>query len=144
MSLTAEERQAVVLFRIEKAERAYQQAKGVVELEYWETIANRLYYAAYNAVSALLIANGDTAQTHSGVIHIFGLHFIKTKKISSDFGRLFHQLFTMRQTGDYDDTYGLSEDDVMPYIEPTGKFIEEVCNMAKQLLNNLTQNGTTP
>ena len=34
MSLTAEERQAVVLFRIEKAERAYQQAKGVVELEF--------------------------------------------------------------------------------------------------------------
>ena len=62
MSLTAEERQAVVLFRIEKAERAYQQAKGVVELEYWETIANRLYYAAYNAVSALLIANGDSSK----------------------------------------------------------------------------------
>lgn len=52
MSLNAEERTAVVEFRLEKAQRAYEQACGVVEKGYWETIANRLYYAAYNAVSS--------------------------------------------------------------------------------------------
>ena len=41
MSLSAEERAAVVEFRIEKALRAYEQAKGVIGLKYWETIANR-------------------------------------------------------------------------------------------------------
>ena len=134
MSLSNEERKAVVEFRIEKALRAYEQAKGIVELKYWETIANRLYYAAYNAVSALLIANGDTTQTHSGVIHLFGLHFIKEGKLPPEMGRLYHKLFTMRQTGDYDDTYGLTEDDVMPFIEPTGQLITEVITLAKQLL----------
>ena len=73
MSLSNEERKAIVEFRIEKALRAYEQAKGVLPLGYWETIANRLYYAAYNAVSALLIANGDNAQTHAGVTHLFGM-----------------------------------------------------------------------
>lgn len=134
MSLSQEERRAVVEFRIEKAFRAYEQAKGVLGLKYWETIANRLYYAAYNAVSALLIANGDTAQTHSGVIHLFGLHFVKTGIVSSDMGRLYHNLFTMRQTGDYDDTYGLTEQDVLPYVEPTGQLIEQVSTLAKQLI----------
>lgn len=136
MSLSQEERRAVVEFRIEKAIRAYEQAKGVLGLKYWETIANRLYYAAYNAVSALLIANGDTAQTHSGVIHLFGLHFVKTGIVSSDIGRLYHSLFTMRQTGDYDDTYGLTEQDVLPYVEPTGQLIEEVSTLAKQLIES--------
>ncbi len=131
MSLSQEERRAVVEFRVEKAFRAYEQAKGVLGLKYWETIANRLYYAAYNAVSALLIANGDTAQTHSGVIHLFGLHFVKTGIVSSDMGRLYHSLFTMRQTGDYDDTYGLTEQDVLPYVEPTG---QQVSVLAKQLI----------
>lgn len=42
MSLNAEERKAVVEFRLEKAQRAYEQAYGVVQLQYWETIANRL------------------------------------------------------------------------------------------------------
>ncbi len=135
MSLSNEERKAIVEFRIEKAIRAFKEAKGVIKLGYWETIANRLYYAAYNAASALLIANGDTAQTHSGVIHLFGLRFIKTGALGSDMGKLFHSLFTMRQTGDYDDTYGLTEDDVIPNVEPTGKFIDEVTTLAKELLN---------
>ncbi len=134
MSLSAEERAAVVEFRIEKALRAYEQAKGVIGLKYWETIANRLYYAAYNAVSALLIAHGDVAQSHSGVIHLFGQHFIKTGIFPTDTGRLYHKLFTMRQTGVYDDTYGLAEEDVMPYVEPTRELITQTTTLAKQLL----------
>ena len=77
MSMNAEERKAVVEFRLEKAQRAYEQACGVVEKSYWETIANRLYYAAFNAVSALLISYGYSAQSHSGVIHLCGQHFVK-------------------------------------------------------------------
>ena len=132
MSLTAEERKAIVESRIEKSRRAYGEASGVVALKYWDTIANRLYYAAYNAVSALLIAYGDVPQTHSGVIHLFGLRFIKTGLLPPDIGRLYHSLFTIRQTGDYDDTYGLAEVDVLPYVEPTGQFIEKVIELARQ------------
>lgn len=134
MSMSDEERRAVVEFRIDKAIRALEQAKGIMELEYWETIANRLYYAAYNAVSALLIANGDVAQTHSGVIHLFGMKFIKTGIFTAESGRLYHELFTMRQTGDYDDTYGLTKDDVLPYVEPTAQLIEQVVGYARKLV----------
>lgn len=134
MSLSAEERQAVVEFRIEKAIRAYEQSKGIVELKYWETIANRLYYAAYNAISALLIANGDTVQTHNGVIHLFGQRFVQSGLIEPDMGRLYHKLFTMRLTGDYDDTYGLTEEDVMPLIEPAGLLIDKVISLARQII----------
>jgi len=133
MSLSSEERQAIVEFRIEKALRAYEQAKGIVPLKYWETIANRLYYAAYNAVSALLITNGDTAQTHSGVIHVFGLHFVKTNQICKEHSQLYNKLYSMRLTGDYDDTYGLSEQDVLPLVEPTGDFINIVINLIRQI-----------
>ena len=133
MSLTSEERHAVVEFRIEKALRAYEQAKGILPLQYWETIANRLYYAAYNAVSALLVANGDSAQTHSGVMHIFGLHFVKTGKVSSDMGRLYNRLFTMRLTGDYDDTYGLKDEDVLPLVEPTKEFIDIIITLISKI-----------
>ena len=135
MSMTKEERNAVVELRIAKARRAYEEAKGVVELGYWETIANRLYYAAFNAVSALLMANGDTAQTHSGVRHIFGLKFIKTGILPQETGRLYHRLFSMRQAGDYDDTYDVVAEDVLPNIEPTGKLIDAVVAKAKELIS---------
>ena len=136
MSLSNDERKAIVEFRIEKALRAYEQAKGVIPLEYWETIANRLYYAAYNAVSALLIANGDNAQTHAGVTHLFGMRFVNTGVCPKDDGRLYHKLFTMRQTGDYDDTYGLSDIDVLPLVEPAGEFIKKIVDLAKKKLQS--------
>ena len=134
MSITAEERRAIVEYRIEKAFRALEQAQGVIVLKYWETIANRLYYAAYNAISALLIANGNTAQTHSGVIHLFGQQFIKTGVFPTEMGRLYHKLFTMRQTGDYDDTYGITEEDVLPFVEPTKILIEQTTKLARKLI----------
>ena len=132
MTLTLEERKAVVETRLGKAVRVYGEAKGVLTLGYWETIANRLYYAAYNAVSALLIANGDDPHTHSGVIHLLGQKFVTKGLVSSEIGQLYHTLFSIRQTGDYDDSYSLSEADVAPYVEPTGKLIEEVASLARK------------
>ena len=129
MSLSADERQAVVDFRIEKARRAFEQAQGVVALEYWETIANRLYYAAYNAVSALLIAYGYSAHSHNGVIHLFGQHFVQPGIVEVKDGKLYHHLFSMRLTGDYDDTYGLTSDDVLPLITPASELIDKVIEL---------------
>lgn len=77
MSLSAQERYDVVIYRLEKAQTTFEQAKGVLSLRYWEIIANRLYYAAYYAVSALLIANGYHVKTHEGTVTQFGLHFAK-------------------------------------------------------------------
>ena len=136
MSLNIEERQAIVEFRLEKALRAFEQASGVVQMQYWETVANRLYYAAYNAVSALLIAYGHNAQSHSGVTHLFGQHFVKTGIVPTEYGRLYHKLFSMRLTGDYDDTYGITEADVIPYIEPARLLIEDVSQLAREHLSS--------
>ena len=43
-------------------------------------------------------------------------------------------LSAMRLTGDYDDTYGLTENDVMPLIEPAGLLIDKVVALARQIL----------
>ncbi|MDR2058337.1 MAG: HEPN domain-containing protein [Dysgonamonadaceae bacterium] len=43
---------------------------------------NRLYYACYYAVTALLINSGIEAQTHAGVRRMLALHFTKTEKLS--------------------------------------------------------------
>ena len=54
--LTEEERQAIVTYRLEKAENALKQVEANIANEFWNLIANRLYYAAYYAVTALLIS----------------------------------------------------------------------------------------
>ena len=37
----------------------------------------------------------------------------------------------MRQTGDYDDNFDLTESDVMPYIQPTEEMIQIISQMIK-------------
>ncbi len=77
MSLTAEERHDVVAYRIEKANKTLEEAKSIIAFKYWNLIANRLYYAAYYAISALLVANGYLTKSHDGTINLFGLHLTK-------------------------------------------------------------------
>lgn len=126
MSLTQEERDAVVTYRIDKAVRTLEQALGNYKMGYVETTANRLYYAAYYAASALLIKQGCQANTHSGVKAMLGQNFIKTGKLSREAGKLYNRLFNCRLTGDYEDNYDLEMDDVRPLVEPTQAFIEDV------------------
>lgn len=132
--LSDENRHAVVEYRIERAYTALDQAKKNLEIKCLEVTANRLYYAAYYAASALLIAYGIRTKSHEGNIGQFGQQFVLTGKLSKDLGKLYNQLFQMRLTGDYGDTFGLSEEDVVPKIEPTEDFIKQVTAMARQKL----------
>lgn len=68
MSLSEEERKAIVNLEIEKAENTFAQVSKLTELGYWDTIANRLYYSAFHAATALLINDGYRVNTHKGII----------------------------------------------------------------------------
>lgn len=138
MSLNQEERAAIVTYRLEKANRSLNQAKANLPLHTWEVIANRIYYAAYYAVSALLIANGHPAvKGHDTIVRLFGLHFVKTGIFSPQEGKLYNKLYTLRLTGDYNDHYNLDEEDVMPLVTPAEELITKVSDIARQALEIL-------
>ena len=130
MSLAEENRKDIVAYRIERAYTALEQAKLNYKLNCLEVTANRLYYAAYYVVSALLIANKIPAHSHEGKITQFGLHFVKTGKVDREDGKLLSHLLTMRLKGDYSDRFGLTEADVLPYIELTEAFIKKISSLA--------------
>ena len=138
MGLDEQSRKDVVQYRIERAYIALEQAKKNLQMKCLEVTANRLYYAAYYAVSALLIANKIPSHTHDGCITQFGLHYVRTGIVSRDMGKLLRKLFTMRQTGDYSDRFGLTEDDVIPFIGSTENFIEAVTAMAKEQVASMS------
>ena len=133
--LKDEDRREIVKYRLEKSLRIYYEAVGSISNGYVETAANRLYYAAYYAVSALLVSYKYEASTHNGVIQMFGLAFIKTKIIERRFGTIFNQLFSLRMTGDYEDRHFLNlEEDVKPLVEPTKELIDITTKLAQQQL----------
>ncbi len=122
----------VVKYRIKKAERTLQGAKIIAENHLWEVCINRLYYACFYAVSALLIHYQLESKTHSGIKNLFSLHFVKTNLVSLEQGYFYAQLFDKRQTGDYADFTDYTQEDVEPLIAPTESFIYQI----KQLIED--------
>ena len=74
--LTEDERKALVTYRLEKAGETLVEAKDCGNMNHWTLAANRLYYAAYYASSALLIQNEIVAKSHEGVIGMIGQNFV--------------------------------------------------------------------
>jgi uncharacterized protein (UPF0332 family) len=69
----------------------------LAENESWNAAINRLYYAIYYAVSALLLQSEIPTYTHSGFKTQFNLHFVKSGILTMEQGRLFSDLMDWRQ-----------------------------------------------
>ena len=122
--LTEEERKALVANKVRRSRETWVEAKGIMESKYWYAAANRMYYACYYMVSALLLKIGQSSHTHGGTIGLFGLHFIKTGFVSSELGKFYSQLYELRQTGDYDDWKVITEADVLPLVPDVEAFLD--------------------
>lgn len=129
MTLKPDERNAIVSYRLEKALNTIKEVKDVGALGYWNLAANRLYYAAYYASTALLIHMGIDASTHKGVIRMIGDSFIKKGLLSTDDSKLLGRLFTMRQAGDYEDLFDWDENDVAPLIPKVEDYIRRISSL---------------
>lgn len=124
--LNDEERKSIVDYKIEKAHKVFEESLQVSNLKLWNLCGNRLYYSVYHITSALLISNGFQTKTHAGVMHLFGEQFVRTDKVDKSYGRLYAKLFSLRQSGDYDDKFDATEEDVVPYFAIVRNYIEDI------------------
>ena len=93
----------LIQYRLDRARETFEEALLMQREEHWNTCANRLYYACFYAVTALLTRNGLSSSKHTGVKALFNQHFVKTGQVSRENGKLYNQLFEDRQEGDYVD-----------------------------------------
>ena len=101
--LDAESRSAIVNYRLERAYETLKEADYNPGGGYYNAAVNRLYYACYYAASALLLHYEIEANTHNGVKTQLSMHFVRTGRLSLDYGATFSLLFEKRQASDYSD-----------------------------------------
>ena len=113
----------LINYRIERAIDTLDDARILAEKEKWNSAINRLYYAAYYAVMALLLDLDLKPTTHNGAKSNFSEYFIKTGKLDTKYGKMYSQLFMWRQKGDYDDLFDFDKEKVIIYFEPVNELI---------------------
>lgn len=57
---------------------------------------------------------------------MINLHFVKSNIISKSDARLLLDLFNMRQTGDYDDIFDWTEEDIVPLLPDVESFVSKI------------------
>ncbi len=122
----------LIKYRLSRAWDTLDDAKILAENDKWNSTINRLYYACYYAISALLLNEGLNTSTHNGTKSLFSEKFVKSGIIPKDLGKIYSQLFTWRQKGDYDDLFDFEKEKVLPYFEPVKQLIELVDSLIIQ------------
>ena len=118
----------LIKYRMLRARDTFEDAQILAEKNRWNSTINRLYYAAYYAVMAILLTEDLTPTTHNGAKSNFTEHFIKTNRIPKEYGKIYSQLFTWRQKGDYDDLFDFDKEKVNPYFKPVLELINIIEN----------------
>ncbi|MBP7586209.1 MAG: HEPN domain-containing protein [Spirochaetes bacterium] len=93
----------VVDYRRQRARETLADARTLFQSGGYSSAVNRIYYALFYEIIALLLIKDLSSPKHSGVRALFHQHCIKSDLISRDIGRLFDILFEFRQKGDYGD-----------------------------------------
>lgn len=116
-TLTVKQRYDVVQINLDKLDSFVSDCNKLREMELWNTLANRIYYATFQAVTALMISDGIEVKSHNGVVTLFGKHYVLTGKYSTADAQLYSQLQSLRELADYNGSFYTTRDKIIPLYD---------------------------
>jgi uncharacterized protein (UPF0332 family) len=116
----------LIIAQMKKSEEKLKAARALLENDFVDDAISRAYYFMFHAGSAVLLSEGLSAESHSALKNIFGLHFVKTGKIDRKFSRLLNKLKDERENGDYDIFTSFEHEDAEVDIKEAEEFREEM------------------
>ena len=121
----------LVIYRLQRARESLEDAHILADAGRWNPCVNRLYYACFYAVSALLAQEDLSSSKHTGVRSLFNQHFVSTGRIAKGTARIFNDLFERRQEGDYVDFIRFEESQVQAWMPQAEAFVAQIAGLLK-------------
>jgi uncharacterized protein (UPF0332 family) len=115
-----------ILANLERATSTLQAAKVLLASGFPNDAASRAYYAAFHSATALLLAEGLSFSSHTGVLRAVSLNFVKSGKLSPDYGRNLNWLAELRQVADYGELRNVSTTDAEKAVATAERFFQQV------------------
>jgi uncharacterized protein (UPF0332 family) len=108
--MRAEDRAALVRYRLEKAERTLRQAETLAMAGEWDGAVNRAYYAMFYAAEALLAHLGLGARRHTGVLVLVDRELVAQGLVAPEQAARLREAYRVRQRADYADEAPVTAD----------------------------------
>jgi len=135
-----EQKQELGEYWLEKAERSYKTAKNEYNEGNYDFCVNRLYYAVFYAVNAVLIIRGQNYKKHSAVRAAIHRDFVKPGTISVEYGKLYDSLLRDREEADYVAFVEFDPEVVKEELNMSRKFIDKFKEIFKEEIDNADNN----
>ncbi len=94
-------RRDYLAYRLRRATNALKVAETLLEKGFPEDAVNRIYYAVFYAVSALLYTKKLYPKTHLGTKALFSKEFVQTGVIGKEYSDFYGTIFAKRFEADY-------------------------------------------
>jgi uncharacterized protein (UPF0332 family) len=138
VTLDTKDKKALSDARMDKAKEFLSDARATYNERRFRTSVNRAYYAALNAVRAVLILEGANPETHEGAVTLFSIRFIKTGILTVDIIKKFKILLSRRTDVDYGDFDTIDAADAEDSLKSAGLIIEAINRVRTKLISELT------
>jgi len=120
------ETSTLIAYRLQRAREALDEADLLLDRNHINTFVNRVYYACFYSVTALLLTRDLSSAKHSGVRSLFHQHFVKTGLVNMELGQNFDKFFDNRQKGDYADMVRFEKEKVQGWLDEARLFVETI------------------
>ncbi|MCK5056599.1 MAG: HEPN domain-containing protein [Candidatus Aminicenantes bacterium] len=119
-------REDLIKYRRERAAETLEDARIMFERKRLFSAVNRIYYALFYEVSALLYTKNLSSHKHAGIRALLNQHFVKTGTIEIDIGKFYSKMFDLRQESDYDDLVYFEEEKVKDWLETAENYMKKL------------------
>ncbi len=120
----SEARTTLIRLWLEKAEQSLASAELKLNAGDVNFAVNRLYYACFYAVTALLLRDGKQLARHSAVKSEFSRTYVKPGTVGAKWSKFYQKLFDDRQESDYIPTTTFETSDVAARLQQAREFID--------------------
>lgn len=124
--MKAEASPALISYRLERAGESLRAAKIMLENGMLTFSMNRVYYAMFYSVQALLVSRKVSFSKHGQVKAYFNREMVKTGIFPTEMGRLYNKAFEYRQKFDYIDFSSPDREIVSEYLEKAIYFVSNI------------------
>jgi uncharacterized protein (UPF0332 family) len=114
----------LIRFRSGKARETLADARTLLRDGTPSSALNRIYYAMFYEVLALLHTQDLSSSKHSGVRALFNERFVKAGIVPVEQGRLFARMYDFRQKSDYGDFVQIQPEKVAEWFAQATAFID--------------------
>ncbi|MHB8647806.1 MAG: HEPN domain-containing protein [Thermomicrobiales bacterium] len=116
----------IIRFRIGRANQCLGDAEAFAQAGSWNGTVNRLYFACFYSVAALVARDSTSTTEHGDIKRSVNQYDMRSGRMSDDLRVFYDELSALRLDADYEDFVVFDEEKVRPLIDEARQFVARV------------------